>query len=274
MRSRAISLVIAQLTVAATSCAHAPAGPARTAAEERIAPDLTVATIADRAYLVTHERPWPANALLVEMTDGTLVLVNTTYRPEAAEALLRWVDRRFGRRPMVAIDTHFHADVLGGNEALIRRGVPVYGSDATVVALRERGERFRALMLEWLAGDVAQTRIWREATFVPPDHVFPAEKGLTLAFDGQNVHVLFPGPAHAPDNVVVFFPREGILFAGCLAIFGPRLGNLSDADVGAWPAAVRRVAELGAKIVVPGHGRPGGPELLANTLEVLGREAR
>ena len=242
--------------------------------EVRLDPDLTVAPIADRAYLVTHERPFPANALLVEMPDGTLVLVNTTWRSEAADALLRWADARFGPRPVVAIDTHFHPDVLGGNEALIRRGVPVYGSDATVAALAERGERFRAVMLGWLAGDEAQQRVWREARLVAPDHVFPAEEGLTLSFRRHEVRVVFPGPAHAPDNVVVSFPREGIVFAGCLAITGPRLGNLSDADLAAWPAAVRKVQALGARVVVPGHGAPGGPELLQNTLEVLARSPR
>src|SRR5512133_3519863 len=128
MRSPRLITLAAALVLATASCAHATRVAGRgEGAVERIAPDLTVAPIAEHAFVVTHARPWPANALLVELPEGTLVLVNTTYRPEAADALLRWADRRFGRRPMVAIDTHFHADVLGGNEALIRRGVPVYG---------------------------------------------------------------------------------------------------------------------------------------------------
>jgi glyoxylase-like metal-dependent hydrolase (beta-lactamase superfamily II) len=190
------------------------------------------------------------------------------------EQLLAWVDAKLGRRSMIAIVTHFHADVLGGNEALLRRGIPVYGSDLTVKALAEHGERFRQLMLQWLEGDEPQREHFRAATFLPPDHFFPAEAGMKLAFGGEEVRVLYPGPAHSTDNVVVFFPGAGILFAGCLAIEGPRLGNISDANVEAWPTAIRKVAGLGARIVVPGHGQWGGPKLLSHTLDVLAAHRR
>lgn len=237
--------------------------------EVEIGRDVVVTRITDRAFVVTESRPWPANALLVEMPDSTLVLVNTLYRPEAAERLLSWTRRTFGRRRVVAINTHFHVDVLGGNAAFIERGIPVYGADLTIKALAERGERFRSLLLGWLDADEAERETFRRAAFVPPDHVFPATAGLMLTFGRHKVRVLFPGPAHSIDNVVVLFPSERILFAGCLAIEGPGLGNLSDADIAAWPHAVRELQALGAATVVPGHGRAAGPELLSHTLQVL-----
>lgn len=265
---RAAWTFLTVMTLLAGCAAPRSPVPARDA-EVEIGRDVFVKRIGDRAFLVTESRPWPANALLVEMPDSTLVLVNTLYRPEAAGTLLSWTERTFGRRPMVAINTHFHADVLGGNAALLERGVPVYGSDRTVRALAERGERFRSSMLGWLDGDETERETFRRATFVPPDHVFPASAGLVLTFGGQEVRVLFPGPAHSIDNVVVFFPSERLLFAGCLAIEGPGLGNLSDADLEAWPSAISELRGLGAVSVVPGHGMAAGPELLSHTLEVL-----
>jgi metallo-beta-lactamase class B len=49
------------------------------------------------------------------------------------------------------------------------------------------------------------------------------------------------------------------------------LGNTADADLAAWPGTLRRVltAFPGARIVVPGHGRPGGIDVLQHTLELL-----
>jgi metallo-beta-lactamase class B len=271
MRRRGLTLAGTAAIALLWACAmpHASTTRLPIASEVSLATDLVVQRVSDRAFVITHLRPWPANALLVEMPDSTLVLVNTTYSSEAAERLLAWIEAEFGRRPMIAIVTHFHADVLGGNEALLRRGIPVYGSDLTVKALAEDGERFRRLMLEWLESDEAQRERFRTATFLPPDHVFPAAAGLKLTFGGEEVRIMYPGPAHSGDNVVVFFPSAGIVFAGCLAMEGPRVGNLSDANLGAWPTAVHRVADLGARTVVPGHGHWAGPELLSNTLAIL-----
>jgi hypothetical protein len=43
---------------------------------------LQLRAVARGAYEITHELPWPANSLLVEMADRTLVLVGTPYTPE------------------------------------------------------------------------------------------------------------------------------------------------------------------------------------------------
>lgn len=49
------------------------------------------------------------------------------------------------------------------------------------------------------------------------------------------------------------------------------LGNLSDADVKAWPSTIEKV--IGkfptAEIVIPGHGQIGGKEILIHTQDLL-----
>jgi hypothetical protein len=54
---------------------------------------------------------------------------------------------------------------------------------------------------------------------------------------------------------------------------GNSLGYLGDASLDTWEPALARLAALGATIVVPGHGRTGGPEIIANTLRLV-RAAR
>jgi glyoxylase-like metal-dependent hydrolase (beta-lactamase superfamily II) len=48
-----------------------------------------------------------------------------------------------------------------------------------------------------------------------------------------------------------------------------KIGNTADADLDAWPAAIRALAKLPASVVIPGHGDRIDPELLPSTLEVL-----
>ena len=68
----------------------------------RIDEDLVVRPIRPKAWVITHTNPWPANSLLVEMADSTLVLVDTPYTPDATRRLTTWLHARFGKRRAVA----------------------------------------------------------------------------------------------------------------------------------------------------------------------------
>ena len=98
-------------------------------------------------------------------------------------------------------------------------------------------------------------------------------------FDGKfeitdGVHVILEhfGAGHTRDNVVAWLPEEKVLFGGCLVKeIGAGKGNLADADTLAWSGTVRRVIENypDVRIVVPGHGEPGGEELLEYTVKMF-----
>jgi len=89
-----------------------------------------------------------------------------------------------------------------------------------------------------------------------------------------SVEVFFPGAGHTQDNLVVWVPQHRTLFGGCIVknAHDRTLGNTADADLREWPASLRRLqTRYGqASLVVPGHGEPGGPELLQHTLDLFG----
>lgn len=240
-----------------------------------LGPDLSIRTVAASAYEVTHTFPWPANSLLVEMRDGTLVLAGSPYTPEATRRVLDWASAHFGRRPMVAINNGYHVDNLGGNAALRAAGVPVYGSDLTVRFLGERGEVMRKRTLEMI-GDSASPSyaVHASLAFVAPDRVFPAAEGLSLTFDGEEVRVIHPGPSQGPDKVVVYFPSRKLLYGGCMILAGEKAGNVADADLESWTRAVSTLLTLPVKVVIPGHGDRTDARLVEHTLEVLARTPR
>ena len=65
--------------------------------------------------------------------------------------------------------------------------------------------------------------------------------------------------------------REFALAAGVKAGDAKTLGNIAEADLIAWPASLAKVKNRypSARLLVPGHGDPGGWELVENTLKLL-----
>lgn len=98
-----------------------------------------------------------------------------------------------------------------------------------------------------------------------------AESGSAVRFGP--VEVFYPGAGHAPDNLVVYVPEARVLVGGCAVFEAARQtpGYTGDADLAAWPESIRRVRARypDAEMVFPGHGLPGGPELLDHTVAVV-----
>jgi glyoxylase-like metal-dependent hydrolase (beta-lactamase superfamily II) len=236
-----------------------------------ISEDLHVRKVQEGVFVITHAFPWPGNSMIVEMTPSDLVLVDTPYTPEATRDVLAWVEAQLGEREITAINTGYHYDNLGGNSTLIAQGIPVYGSELTAELLEERGEEVRAMTLDWL--QAPQYQRYREAheslPYIAPTHLFDLHEGLQLEFGDEIVQVYYPGPSHAADNVVVYFPGRKILFGGCMIIGWDSVGNTSDADLDTWPDSVRNLSQFDFDLLVPGHGDRLDPGLLEHTIDLL-----
>lgn len=233
--------------------------------------ELSLRQIREDVFVVTHAFPWPANSLIVEMANSDLVLVGTPYTPEATAEVLTWITNHFGKRNIVAINTGYHVDNLGGNKTLIEQNIPVYGSDLTAELLEERGEQTRQVTLKMLTGTV-NNRYYKaqaEIPYVAPTQLFPIAQGLTLTFGDEQVEVYYPGPSQAPDKVAVYFPSQKVLFGGCMILGGDRVGNTSDADLKNWPEAVQKLKQFDVEFVIPGHGNRLDTGLLEHTITLL-----
>lgn len=179
---------------------------------------------------------------------------------------MRYLRARFAPPRVIAINTHFHVDGTGGNEGYAAEGVTTYASDHTVALQAERGSAGPEGMARYVgAEDPALAARIRATRVVPAQQVFSESAGLALTFAGEAVRVSFVGGGHSRDNVVVYFPDRGVLFGGCMVRADPGLGNTADADLAHWPTTADAAAAFAPRIVVPGHGSPGGIELLSAT---------
>ncbi|MBP7049590.1 MAG: subclass B1 metallo-beta-lactamase [Phycisphaerae bacterium] len=245
---RGLCVIITCACVLAGGCQSSQ--PAPRAESIRISDDVFVQPIAPGVWVHTtyYDLPnygrCPANGLVVVDSNDAL-LIDLPWTDELTATLCDWLARNQGATVKTVVPTHWHQDCMGGLEEAHRRGAVSYGLDQTVEIARQKHlpvpqipYRFRTMV--HCAGTVA----------------------LATYF----------GSGHTTDNVVVWLPQKQVLFGGCLikSMDSQSLGNTTDGDLAAYPATLRKVQATyrHAKIVVPGHGDWGGPELIQHTLEL------
>jgi metallo-beta-lactamase class B len=247
-----------------------------------ISDSITITTIDEGTYLVIQQMPYGrfsvgCNSLLVRVSGKSFVWCDTPCEPQSTKLVYEWAMKTFGDVNLVEINTGFHNDNLGGNEYLLSKGVPVYGSDVTAKFVLERGAEEKEKIIKSFSDsdNSPYHQACRQMTFMPPNHTFDLGKGLKLEFAEESVEVFYPGPSHTIDNVVVYFPKRKVLFGGCMvkALSAKDAGYTADADMQAWPRSVEKVLAKykEAKIVVPGHGDYSDTELLKHTIELIDR---
>lgn len=91
---------------------------------------------------------------------------------------------------------------------------------------------------------------------------------------GFEIGFYYLGGGHSVDNIVVWHNSEKVLYGGCMVkeVGEYSMGNIEDAaPLEQWLKSIDAVFERfnDAKIVIPGHGKYGGLELLNHTKEII-----
>lgn len=185
-----------------------------------------------------------ANALYV-VTDAGVVLIDSPWDSTQFQPLLDTIMARYNKKVVLCIATHFHADRTGGLDYYSRQGIRTYTTKMT--------------------DELSTTRGMKRARFlVSKDTVFKV---------GQyEFQTFYPGPGHAPDNIVIWLKSQELLYGGCLikSTADKTLGNLGDANVKEYANSVQKVKEKysSAKLIIPGHNDWHDKESLNHTLKL------
>ena len=242
--------------------------------QSRINDELALQAIAPDTFVVTDTACFDSNVLVAKMPDETVVIASSPFETVSAAAMVSWIQQKLAPKRIVAINTHFHADGTGGNEAYSAAGVEIWASELTRDLHMQTAERMRTEVAELFQDPALRERILRRKD-VPAPNIFTAKEGFRRTFGGEELIVHYPGPAHSADNMVVVLPKRGVLFGGCMvrAAGSTALGNLGSANVNEWEKSVSSLREFEPRVVVPGHGALGGRELIEQTI-ALARETR
>ena len=78
---------------------------------------------------------------------------------------------------------------------------------------------------------------------------------VRLKLGGRAIELRYFADAHFPGDVVVWLPKESILFSGDHIYVDRILGVMPESNAGTWLEAFRQAVALQPKRIVPGHGQ-------------------
>jgi glyoxylase-like metal-dependent hydrolase (beta-lactamase superfamily II) len=217
-------------------------------------PELSGVAPGVLAY-VQPDGSWMLNNTGAIVGRSGVVLIDTTSTEARNRALLAAVGERAGGLPVrAAVNTHHHGDHTYGNW-LLPRGIPI---------VAHRHCREEVLRAGLVAQALFPTGDYGHVEVAPPTLTF--ESSLTLHVDETLVELFFVGPAHTLGDVIAWLPGQGVVFTGDLVFHGGH-PFLAEGCLANFPAALQRVKELGARVLVPGHGPLASPEVLEGMLD-------
>jgi cyclase len=165
------------------------------------------------------------------------------------------------------INTHHHGDHTYGNHVFA--GATIISHDACHRELTET-----RIMDSALLNAIFPEFDFRGIAATPADITF--DRRLTLHVGEREVRLLHVGPGHTVDDIIVYLPDEGIIFAGdFIFLYSTPLGM--EGSFAGWLRNLDAMAKLGARTYVPGHGPVCGVEglnLCRDYLVLVQREAR
>jgi cyclase len=158
-----------------------------------------------------------------------------------------------------AFDTHHHGDHAYGNQVWTEQGATVVAHTGVLEEMKkyETGH-FGGKPGRW--EDTAKSRKDVAASKLKPPSLL-YNKDMIFDDGKHRIELLHFGIAHTRGDGFAWLPKEGILFTGDACVNGP-YNFMGDGDSSEWIKTLEAAKKLKPKIVCPGHGPRGGPELL------------
>ncbi len=213
--------------------------------------------LADKIWMHTSYKnvePWGlifTNGLLIERDDHS-ILVDTAWNDQLTTQVIEWARNTLQKPIQASIHTHAHDDKMGGMKALHQAGIETFASQ--------------------MSNKIA-----------PKRDLIAANNDLDLGVvrarvTWQGLSIMYPGGGHTQDNIVVYDETSQVIFGGCLIRPGrsKSLGFTGDANLTYWSQAAQNVANAfpDGSTVISSHGKPGGREVLVNTINITKPKAK
>ena len=222
---------------------------------------VKVTKVRGSVHLVEDYNFWKTNGVIFAHKDG-IVFLDGSWSIKSARQIL-WKGAVLSEADYLGVVvTGFPLYRTGGLWAFRQRQVPIYMQRLTPRLLRAGW----ISMQKEMSGSFSA---WRSAPPQAPDYVFDRD----LRFMGGRVVVLYPGQAHTPDNCVVYFPEEKILYGGSLITDPPFFLKYSRPEK--YQAVLKKIRALDFNLVIAGHGKALHKRSILDRLEAaMSRRAR
>lgn len=180
------------------------------------------------------------------LTNEGVVMFDTPWDTTQFQPLLDSIKNKHNKKVVMCIATHSHADRTGGLEFYKQKGIKTYTTRQTDEICMKQNEKRAEYLID------------KDTVFIVGQHSF---------------QTFYGGQGHTPDNIVIWFEKNKILYGGCLvkSIEANDLGYIGEANLKEWPATIENIKKKFGKpkFIIPGHQDWKSTESLDHTLNLL-----
>jgi cyclase len=196
--------------------------------------------------------------------DGVLVV--DTGLANMSDKVLAAIKKLSDKPLRYVIDTHYHADHTGGNQALRKAGATIAGGNVAgdLGAAASEGAQVIAFenVLNRMSAPTGKesptpTGAWPTDTFIDPQK--------KLFFNNEGIEIIHLPNAHTDGDSIVFFRRSDVIATGDLftttdypiidVAAGGTINGLLDAANKIIDIVIPVYGQEGGTMIIPGHGR-------------------
>jgi metallo-beta-lactamase class B len=224
------------------SCAYS------TVAQPR--PALEITHLTDNFYIYKTYNLYQgnytsANAMYL-ITNKGAVLFDTPWDETQFQPLLDSIEHKHHKKVIMIIATHSHEDRAGGFDFYNKKHIPTYSTKLTDEILK-KDNKARAIRT-----------FKNDTTFIVGQHKF---------------QTYYAGEGHTKDNMVIWFPKDRILYGGCLikSIDARTLGFTGEANLQEWPRTLHKLKQRypSSSYIITGHDNWRSTKSIDHTLKLL-----
>jgi len=181
------------------------------------------------------------------VTPKGVVVIDALGSPILAKKLIAEIARITPQKVVAVIVSHYHADHVYGLQEFKKIGAKIYaqGEGRNYLSSETAKQRLIASRIDFAPWVNANTQLVAADVWI--------DQKTKLNIGGIEFLVTRVGPAHAPEDLMVYVPSEKVLFAGDL-VFRGRIPFVGNADSKGWISALDEIEKLKPQVVIPGHG--------------------
>lgn len=202
----------------------------------------------------TLQSSYGTNCTGIIGTDAVL-LVDPLVAPAHARLVEQALKSRTQASVRFVVLTHHHTDHALGSSYFADRGAMLLSHRAC----RERMALEHPGLIETRRGQPELSGLFADAESALPSVTF--DEGVVLFVGGLEVEVWHPGWGHTPGDAFLFVPEAGVAVCGDL-VFNAYHYNYEDASIAGARKGLQALASLDADMFIPGHGAPGGADMV------------
>ena len=260
-----------------------------------MAPDVSVIPVSEKVFMLAG-LPDAGNVAFLVTGQGVLV-VDSGASPADGRIICEKVREKSDKPIRLVLLTHSHGDHVFGLQSFPADALIVaqanlvknlqYDSEEVHSRLLQLPARIAALkaalaklgrgkktLREKEGKDLARAEerlaFYQQLRIVPPQLTF--EDKLAFRLGEETVEIIYPGPAHINDNLLVCFPGQKVIHMGDI-LFNrshPYIDRRGGSDTANWIKVLQEVQKWPLEKVIPGHGELAGKEALAEQARYLG----